>query len=138
MIDTDPYLYVHNCAIRLFIEWKKHPQLIVAVDFDETLFDFHEKGYTHEKVIALLKRCQECGFYIVLFTASAPERHKFMNDYMLGRGIVLDSINENPIPLPYGNHGKIFYNILLDDRAGLGQAVETLTEVLKMIDNFTT
>ena len=137
MRDTDPYLHVHDCAIRLFVEWQKHPQLIVAVDFDDTVFDFHLSGSTHEKVIALLKRCQALGFYIVLFTASAPERHKFMNDHMLGQGIVLDSINKNPIPMPYGNHGKIYYNILLDDRAGLGQAYDTLTELLKMIEGFT-
>ena len=60
-----------------------------------------------------------------------------MNDHMLGQGIVLDSINKNPIPMPYGNHGKIYYNILLDDRAGLGQAYDTLTELLKMIEGFT-
>jgi hypothetical protein len=132
---TAPYMSTDVIKARLLKEYHAHPRLIIGVDFDDTVFDFHNEGHTYERIIALLRRCQHIGFYIVLFTASAPERHKFMNDYMLGQGIVLDFINKNPIPLPYGHHGKIYYNILLDDRAGLGQAVEALTWLVDKIDN---
>jgi hypothetical protein len=40
--------------------------------------------------------------------------------------LVIDSINENPINLPYGHHGKIYANIYLDDRAGLNEALNIL------------
>jgi hypothetical protein len=81
--------------------------------------------------LKLVRECQELGFYIVLFTASPPERYDFMTNYCLGYGIKLDAINKNVITLPYGNNGKIYYNILIDDRAGL----KTSVEILEMLVN---
>jgi hypothetical protein len=132
---TDPYMSTDVIKARLLKEYHAHPRLIIGLDFDDTVFDFHQVGSTHEVVIHLLRQCKDLGFYIVLFTASAPERHEYMRVYMKAWGIEPDSINKNPIPLPYGHHGKIFYNILLDDRAGLGQAVEALTWLVDKIDN---
>ena len=131
---TDPFTFYSNAIDRLYSEWKKHPKLIVACDFDDTLYDFHQKGDTHNKVIDLLKRCKEHDFYVVMFTASKPERFDMIREYMDSKGIQIDGFNENPIPLPFGNHGKIYFNILLDDRAGLGEAVTILDTVLNLID----
>jgi len=39
------------------------------------------------------------------------------------------------IKLPFGNNGKIYYNILLDYRAGLGQALDALEIFLDNIQN---
>jgi hypothetical protein len=130
----DPFTDTQHAVTRLYKEWVKHPQLIVAVDFDDTVFDFHQKGDTHDRVINLLKRCNAENFYIVTFTASHPGRYPLIEARMKEIGIEVHSMNQNPIELPFGNHGKIYYNILLDDRAGLGQAVETLEAVLDMID----
>jgi hypothetical protein len=121
------------CMTRLFNEWKKHPRLIIACDFDDTAFPYRDKDDTHYLVFNLLRECQKLGFYIVLWTASAPERHDFMRAFMRDRGIEVSSINVNPIPLPFGNHGKIYYNILLDDRAGLGQAYNILAQTIQRI-----
>lgn len=87
-----------------------------------------------EAIINLLKRCKEHNFYIVLFTASDPIRFPFMHEYMNARGVQVDAINENPIPLPFGNHRKIYYNIFLDDRAGLSSATAILAALLHKID----
>jgi hypothetical protein len=63
------------------------------------------------------------------------DRFVFIQEYCKEIGVEIDCINTNPIPLKYGNNGcKIFYNILLDDRAGLGQALETLEVLLNKID----
>lgn len=70
----------------------------------------------------------------MLFTACAPSKREFQKNHLKDLGINIHSVNENPIVLPFGNHGKIYYNILLDDRAGLGQAVEILIEVIRRIE----
>ena len=44
--------------------------------------------------------------------------------------IEIDTINENPIDLPYGHNGKIYANIFLDDRAGLFQGMEILEQAM--------
>lgn len=132
---TDPYLITSQCAKRLLKEYERHPKLILAVDYDSTVFPYGHPDDTHEHVLSLVKEAQRRGFYIVLFTASAPERFPAMRAFMAAQGITVDSINENPIPLPFGHHGKIYYNLLLDDRAGLGQACETLEYLFTLIDD---
>ena len=131
---ADPFLDNTLCVARLYDEYKRHPKLIIGCDFDDTVYDFHEQGHTHDNVIELLRKCQALGFYITLFSASKPERHEMMKEVMLKHGITVDSINKNPIDLPYGNCGKIFYNILLCDRAGLKSAFYVLTEVVRKIE----
>jgi hypothetical protein len=123
---TDPFTSISKCVQRLHKEYNKHPRLIIAVDFDDTVYDFHSQGAEHKRVINVLKQCKALNFYVVLWTASKPERFEFMRGYMQALGITVDAINENPIVLPFGNHNKIYYNILLDDRAGLGHSLETL------------
>jgi hypothetical protein len=56
-----------------------------------------------------------------------------MYNLFVENNITIASINENPIDLPFGNNGKIYYNILLDDRAGLGQALDTLNKTIELI-----
>lgn len=118
----DPYLDESFCVERLFNEYKQHKKLVVAVDFDDTFFDYHKKGYSYPVVIELIKECQELGFYIVLFTGCAKDKWPGMIEYCKSIGITPAAVNQNPIPLPFGNDGKIYFNILFDDRAGLWEA----------------
>lgn len=129
----DKYTLTAECITRLYKEYSKHKNLIVAVDFDDTLYDFHQLGQSHEDVINLIKRCNKLGFHIVIWTASAPDRYSFIKKECIKMGITISEINKNPlgIPLKYGHWGKIYYNILLDDRAGLGQAYQTLLAVVE-------
>ena len=132
---NDPYLNISNCVERIYNEYKKHKRLVIACDFDDTCFPYHNKENTHKRVLDLLRRCQEKNFYIVCFTASLPVRYPMIQEFFKKEGINISGINQNPIPLPFGNHGKIYYNILLDDRAGLSSAVDTLETLLFLIDN---
>lgn len=130
---NDPYLNEDNCYERLRWEYIKHGRIIVAVDYDDTLFPYHNKDNTHNQIIDLLKICANLDFYIVIFTASAPERYLEIEEYCRKIELGIDSINKNPIPLKFGNHGKIYYNILLDDRAGLASAYNTLKRLVDEI-----
>jgi hypothetical protein len=111
---------------RLYKQWKKR-DLIIAVDFDDTLKPFRFQSEKKcLKIINLLKKCQQLGAHIIIFTASDPRRFTMMRSYCERHKLIISGINENAIELPFGNDGKIFYNILLDDRTGLTQAYYTL------------
>jgi hypothetical protein len=128
------FLDTPACIERLLKEYTLHPKLIVAFDFDDTVFDFHQRGSDHSRVLDVLRRCTKLGFYLVVFTASDESRWGIMLDYLKHQGIQVSSVNQNPIPLRFGHSGKIYYNILLDDRAGLGQALDTLEYVVKVAE----
>lgn len=129
---TDPYLNHAHCVARLIREWEKHGKLIVALDFDDTCFPFHGSGDTYPLVTRLARECSELGWYIVVFTASHPDRYPMMREYLAAQGITVSSINENPpsLNLPFGKWGKVYYNAFLDDRAGLAAAYQQLREVV--------
>jgi len=130
---SNRYESMYSCIDRLYDEYLKHNNLIIAVDFDDTVFDFHDIGSTYEYIFSILKEAQEQGHIIVMFSACKKERFSFIEQYMKDRGINVASINQNPFPMEYGNDGKIFYNILLDDKAGLGQALEILKQTMQRI-----
>ena len=130
----DPYFNDSTCTNRLLTEYKKYGKLVVALDFDDTIYDFHKKGYEYPRVIELIKQCQELGFYIVIFTGSEPEKYPLIMEYCNSIGIKPCKINENAFPMPIGNNGKIYYNILLDDRAGLWSAFSHLQDVVQQIN----
>ncbi len=135
---TDPYTDTAACVARLLKMYAQHPRLLVAVDFDDTLFDFHKTGAAYPRAVAAVRAAQAAGFYITIFTASAKDRYPFIMEHCRSLGIVPDAINRNVIPSPFGNDGKIFYNIFLDDRAGLGQALDILEQTLAAIAAQTT
>jgi len=132
-MEDDPYLDHDRCVERLWAEYTKHGKLIVALDFDDTLFDFHSQGAAHPRVIALARECEALGFYLVLFTARMAENVPAALEYARSLGLTIAAVNANPFPLPYGNNGKPYYNILLDDRAGLASAYAVLRAVVDRI-----
>src|ERR1700749_764761 len=96
---------------RLIDEWIQHGNLIIASDYDDTLKPW--RTATQEEcdgVIELLKECALVGAHIIIFTCrnvnNNPEAKAEITDYCDSKGLTISAINENPIPLPYGNSGK--------------------------------
>jgi len=120
---------------RLVNEWRMHGKIIVSVDFDSTLYPYPtiENKEDIERTIKLVQLAYQTGAYIVIFTASPPERHQEIQEYCDKIQVPVNSINTNPIELPYGNHGKIYYNINLCDRSGLTEALDTLESAMYTI-----
>lgn len=83
------------CKKRLLEEYKKYGKLIVAFDYDNTIFDYHNNGGDYSCVVNLLSP----------FTSSRL----------------------------FPNSKKPYYNILLDDRAGLEESYEILKYVVDEI-----
>jgi hypothetical protein len=127
-IEKTVFNYKDNCyAERLVREWLTHGKIVLAVDFDDTLkgWSLHNDAMQN-RVIAIIKKAREVGIYLSIWSACDESRKKEINDYLLTIGLQMDSFNENPISLPYGNFKKMYYNHLLDDRSGLNEAINIL------------
>ncbi len=117
---------------RLSREWLEHNKIVIAVDYDSTIFPWHtiDNQEDMSKVIETLKKAYSLGAFIVLNTCSVPERYDEMKEYCSSIGLSIDGINTNPIDLPFGNHGKVYANIYIDDRAGLNEALDILNTTM--------
>lgn len=126
----DYYLNKENTFQRLLTEYKKYQSLVIAYDFDNTVYDYHKNGWQFLQMIQLLKALKEIGCYLIIFTANEAEA--FVKDYCIANEIPFDVINENP-PFYKSTARKIYYNILLDDRTGLAEAYEHLNRLIKQV-----
>ena len=132
--ETDPHLSNAKCIDRLTREWMEHKGIIIAFDFDNTVFDYHNEGHDYSYVINLLKEAKDMGCTLILFTSCAEEKYDAMKSYLKENGIYPDYINMTPDYIPFGhNSSKVYYNLFLDDRAGLSSAVNILEQTMDNI-----
>ena len=116
---------------RLRKDYLEHKNLFVAYDYDNTVYDYHNEGINYDKIISLLKVCKSLGFTMILFTGNEGEKLEIIKKDLNTREIPFDLINENPL-MPTR---KPYYNILLDDRAGLKEAYNYLKKLTDEIRN---
>ena len=116
---------------RLIGQYKKQDKIIIAYDIDDTVRPMY---------------CADCGdvqsllrmidntlnAYFIVFTSN--EDIEGVKAYLDKWNLPYDSINENAPFVPFKS-GKIFYNVLLDDKAGLGETVNTLKQLLYLVRN---
>ena len=117
---------------RLITEWQTHGKIVLAVDFDDTLHPWKFKEL-NPNVVPLVKEAQTLGCYTVIWTACDESRYPKIHSVCSSLGIKVDGINVVPLDLPYGKGRKIYYNLLLDDRAGLNEACELLHDAIQVI-----
>lgn len=124
---------------RLFKEWMAYGKIVLSIDFDDTIYPWGFLGNDTDraKAIRLVKEASQVGAYIVIFTASDKNRYNEIIKYCKLLGISIDTINQNPIDLPYGNNGgKIFYNHNLCDRSGLKNSLKILEKAMNKYKKF--
>ena len=126
----DEYLIPNSSFLRLYKEYKKYGSLVIAYDFDNTVFDFHKKGTTYNQVIWLLQELKRIGCICICFTANEDEQ--FVKEYCKLWNIPLDKLNENH-DFFKSKSKKIYYNAFLDDRAGLQQVYQELSLLVTLI-----
>lgn len=127
---SDRYLNQYECVKRLVIDYKKHNNLFIAFDFDNTVFDYFGTGETHPKLESLLQFVKVKGFKLILFTGNEGEKLQEIVKYCKEHGYEPDFVNESPVM----KTTKPYYNILLDDRAGLNDAYQTLVLTLNILN----
>lgn len=128
----DYFLDDKNCIERLFNEWKKYGSIIVAYDYDNTVFDYYNKGYSYQQIVELLRECKKMKFHLTVFTSCNDDRFPEIKKYLEENNIPFDGINETPDFIPFKGR-KVYFNILLDDRAGLSSAYDQLWKVIYSI-----
>lgn len=128
----DYFLDVQNAYKRLIDEFTAHGKLIIAYDFDDTVFDYHNRGESYEDVINLLRRLRPYASFIV-FTSCSKEKEAGIASYLEENDIPYDSINEDIIT-QFGGR-KVYYNLFLDDRAGLREVYDLLIRFLNEVES---
>jgi phosphoglycolate phosphatase-like HAD superfamily hydrolase len=126
----DRYLELNESVKRLVSDYKKHNSLFVAFDFDNTVFDYFGTGETYPKLEALLRFLKVKEFKLILFTGNEGEKLQEIVKYCKEHGYEPDFVNESPVM----KTTKPYYNILLDDRAGLNDAYQTLVLTLNILN----
>ncbi len=123
----DFYLNSENSFNRLLDEYNKYGTLVIAFDFDDTVYDFHKKGRIYNDVIKLLQELKALSCYLICWTGN--EDLEFVTAYLEHHKIPFDSLNENP-PFRKSVSRKVYANAYLDDRAGLKQVFDELNNLL--------
>jgi hydroxymethylpyrimidine pyrophosphatase-like HAD family hydrolase len=126
----DEYLIPGTSGNRLIAEYYKHKSLCIGFDFDGTVHDYHKKGATYHQVIKLLRDLKEIGCILICWTAYPT--HDYVIKYLEENDIPFDGVNTDGIKLPWETR-KPFFSALLDDRAGLIQVFNELTELVKTV-----
>ena len=91
-------------------------------------------GEDFSEVIDLLKECSDFGLTLILFTTQENQseidwRIKYCEDL----GLKVSYVNESPVMT---SSKKPYFNILLDDRAGLDSTFYQLFDALQIIKKF--
>lgn len=121
---------------KLHETYNKYNQIIIAYDFDDTVREWNpETPYEgvvgrHEDVVKLLQKAKKKlnGAKFICYTArnvNDPQTIEYITKFCTENDIPLDTINKDVIDW-YGAPSKLFYNIFLDDKAGLETAFYVL------------
>ncbi|MFW6310858.1 MAG: hypothetical protein ACOC1K_01340 [Nanoarchaeota archaeon] len=125
--NLDTYLIDRNSIERLKKEYNEHENIVIGYDFDDTVFPYHDTKT--DMVVNLLKDCKKLGFTLCIWsTCTRPEDIKYKVYIAEKMGIGPDYINESPL---FNGTTKPYFNILLDDRAGLSSSYNILKTVIE-------
>lgn len=127
----DEFLNLENSYNRLKKEYMEHGKLIIAYDFDSTVFDYHSTGSSYEMVRELIRKWKNHAYFIV-FTSSESDRFDEIRKILDELNLPYDSINEDAPFISFKGR-KVYYNILLDDRAGLAQTYGELNRLYEEV-----
>lgn len=119
-----------RCARRLLWEYQHYDHIIVGIDFDNTIKPVKSDS-SCEEILELLRRCSNDPKIILCLWTICPDgegQKKF--EYCKSQGIKIDYLNESPFLIGEWKGKKQYFNVLLDDRAGLESAYNNLKYVL--------
>ena len=118
---------------RLIEQYVKQDRLIIAYDFDDTVSPYVCSSCSEVQSVLRMSR-DFLGAYFIVYTCNPNvEKVKEFLDY---HKLPYDSINAAApfSPLQPNTIGeKLYYNLLLDDKAGLGEATAALKTLNRLV-----
>ena len=118
---------------RLKNAYLEHDRLIIAYDIDDTVRPYKSKSC--ENIKALIRRAKKVlNPNFIVFTAN-PHNNK-NTDFLINENLPFDTINENISGVGDNDKKlKIYYNLFLDDKAGLAEAYLALDELCDTVEH---
>ncbi len=113
--------YLINKLINIY---DTHGNIVVGVDFDDTIFSSVEATEKIcDRTVEVLIEAQP---YIVvcLYSVADKQSLRYKEEIMKCMGIEPEYINKSPLDIE--GISKPFFNLLLDDKAGLSEALDVL------------
>ena len=126
----DPFMDTFAVQSRWEKEFEKYGKLIIAYDFDYTVHNYQNEVFTYKYISNLLREWRPYATFVI-FSASPESRFDYIRKYLDDHNLPYDAINEDAINRP--NTKKIYYNVFLDDRAGLYETAKILENILAKI-----
>jgi hypothetical protein len=111
---------------KLVNTYETHGRIIVGLDFDDTIFpltDDEDIKQRANRIKSLLWELRD-DIVLCLWTVDSGRPLKYKLALLETMGLTPDYINESPIK--YDDTVKPYFNLLLDDKAGLNEAFDRL------------
>lgn len=126
---TNPNLDMNYRLRKIIRNYQKFGNIVVGVDFDFTLVDAIT-GETYADIVQILKRGQRKEIIYCIWTANDSDA--YVKSKWIEAGLEFQYYNESPInPCSVKPH----FNILLDDSAGLKEALKLFEIFLEHLDS---
>lgn len=117
----------------------EHKSIVLGIDFDDTIFPLSDDEYIIDRCRRVRKAIRDfngvdptiINSINVLYTNSDSQSlvyKKFITQNVFK--IRVDYINESPI---LSGNGKPFFNLLLDDKAGLEESLQRLIKLTESL-----
>jgi len=133
----DKYLIENSAYERLWAEYNKYGSLIVAVDYDDTLFNFHGTDSSYEMVKQLVRDLHSIGCKIIIWTGSENinDIYVYLREQRIPWNLINENLQVNGKWASGKDSRKVYANVYIDDRGGLKQVYEDLTKLIKEVKN---
>lgn len=132
MFEKHYFLNEENFYQRLEGYYEKYGQIILAYDFDDTVYDCRHLGRDYTELMNLIRRMDKYA-YLIVFTSRPKNEYQMVKDFLNENNIPFDAINEDAPQTPEERRcRKVYYHVLLDDKAGLLMAYNALQKFLKV------
>lgn len=130
--NTNPFLDSNVRLEKMLSNYLKYGSLVIGIDFDFTIKCPINK-HVYNDIIDFLKSIQEKEKYNFIFCIWTANTNRVeVEETFLENGLRWDFYNSSPIN---PNSIKPHFNILLDDSAGLNEALTLLKNIKIGIDN---
>ena len=121
---------------RILEDYKKNGNIIIAYDIDDTVRPYRDSKESCDLVVDLLKRANEVlNASFIVFTSN--KNIKKVESFLNTMGLPYDKINEDMDWVKERDitDGKIYYNLFLDDKAGLAESYDALNSLVLWVES---